>query len=234
VLGALLIGVLGTATTLDLALAARRPDTALVAFNAYGDTVLFDSAKLIVGSRYVYGFTGESWSSHIMAYTTAWGWTRGTPILIEMVERDLSPPAREVVERALRHDDLGLGRDAKQDPWNISTHESSAYDNHRGRQLDVWELNFSPKDTNSVRLLFVVIGLSDSSVAAPLHQAWQEPWGKTRSAGDPMPIRVDQHLRPFEIPVADRLSTARIVGEFRANLKRRVIERIVTPSGTDH
>jgi hypothetical protein len=234
-LGSLLIGGLSAVAAPNPGIAWQAPDPSVVASNTYGDTVWFDSAVMTVGSRYeVLGLHGGSSPSARRAYATARGRTRGTPFLIQMVERDPSPPAREVVYRALAHADLGLGGGAKQDAWNITTHESSAVDNYEGRRLENWSVDFLPEDSSSYRLIFVVIGLSDSSVAAPLHQAWQEPWGRTRSPGDPMPIRVDQHLRPFEIPAADRLSTARIVGEFRANLKLRRIERIVTPSVMDH
>jgi hypothetical protein len=152
--------------------------------------------------------------------------------MIVMRDGDPAPPAREIVNRALQFPRLGLEGADPPNEWNIRTRRSSAFDNYEGRRLESWTVEYPPEDTSVVRLLFVVIGISDSTVAAPLRQSWQEPWGRSRSPGDPIPLRADQHPPPFEIPVADRVLTARIVGEFRADLKHRRIELVPQPAAT--
>ncbi len=203
-------------------------DSVAVATNACGDTVWFDSLVMQVGNRYLYtGLHGGQFPARTLKLSTVWARTMGTAVLIVMPERAPSPPVNEIVDRALRNPRLGLNGSGRGDEWGITTRESGRYDNYAGRPLDGWEVDFTPEDERTVRLVFVVIGRSDSSVAAPLRQSWQEPWGSGRAPGDPVPIfRTNHHLRPFEIPVSDRLLTARIVGEFRADLKGLRIERV--------
>jgi len=204
---------LGLAVTRALAMPPHDPST--VAFDAYGDTVWFESPAIKVGNRYmVEGLHGGSWSTPMAKLLTAWARTRGTPVLIYMSERDPSPPVAEIVERALQLPRLGLRGAISSDGWQITTMESGRYDNFEGRPLDGWAIDFRPDDERMVRLVLVVIGLEQTTVDSLPDRA------ETRSI---------HHVRPFEVPIPDRLRTARVVGEYHADLKQGRIERMGHP-----
>jgi hypothetical protein len=233
-LGSLLIGRLSAVAATNHASAWQPQDPSVVTSSAYGDTVWFDSPVMSAGHAVIPATTPVDSLLLRGRSAIAWARTPGTPVLILLDERRPMPATKAIVDSILRDPRLGLHPGDSLGVWRMVAREAGRFDSIDGRPMYGWEIYSPPEDSSSDRLIFVVIGLSDSSVAAPLHQAWQEPWGRTRSPGDPMPIRVDQHLRPFEIPVADRLSTARIVGEFRADLKHRRIERIVAPPVMEH
>jgi len=214
----LVIGV-SCATAPRPALALPPHDSTTVTTNAYGDTVWFQTPVMHVGRTVVPAWPRADSSADRGWSAIAYARTDGTPVLIEMSEREPSPPAGEIVERALRQPRLGLlGGTRSPDDWGIATFEAGRFDNFEGRPLKAWEVWLHPEHERSMRLVFVVIGLAEAQID---------------TLDRPASIRNAHYLRPFEVPIPDRLHTARIVGEYRADLKRGRIEQVDIAGGPE-
>jgi hypothetical protein len=193
VLGALLIGG-SSAVAATIPIAWRPQDPSVVAGNAYGDTVWFDSAVMHVG-RAVLPLPTPADSPLLRGRSAvAWARTSGTPVLILLDERRPMPAAKAIVDSVLRDPQLGLHPRDSLGVWRMVAREAGRFDAIEGSPMYGWEVYFPADKAQNVWLLFVTMSAS--------------------------------RMRPYEIPVPERLRSARVVGEYRADLKVGRIERV--------
>jgi hypothetical protein len=198
-------------TVVAFTLGGWRAPRVLLSANDRGDTVWFAGPVMWLLPKTVRMGVVEFPVDSSVLHAAAYARSADSPVLIMMEDRDPTLATDEILARGLRHPLLGLRDSDPPDGWGIHSLEAGRFDNFEGHPLYGWEMAFPRAGASAVRLVFIAIGPPRSPPDSLIDR--REATGR-------------HWLRPFEIPIPDRLRTVRVIGDYRADLVQNRFERV--------